>query len=82
MKHLFLLISLFVFVSCGEPNTTRKTTSLTYGNNAPKEIEEIEIEGCQYIGSFCGYNTDWGTHKGTCTNPIHKENHVTVIDTN
>jgi hypothetical protein len=81
MKHLFLVLSLFIMVSCDEPNTPRKTTTVTYGNNVPKAIEEIEIEGCQYIGSFNTSNTDWGTHKGNCTNPIHKQNHVTVIDT-
>lgn len=81
MKHLILLILLFALVSCDEPTIQTKTSSATYGIGISLDIQEIEHEGCQYIGSFRGSNTDWGTHKGNCTNPIHNQNHMTVIDT-
>ena len=31
------------------------------------------LEGCEYIKVDVG-NTTWGSHKGNCKNPIHKEN--------
>lgn len=31
------------------------------------------LEGCEYIKVDVG-NTTWGSHKGNCKNPIHKQN--------
>ena len=75
---LILLLGLTI-ISCSEPNVDRKYTGIRYGDGA--EVEEIVIDGCQYIGQFGGFNTDWGTHKGNCNNPIHKQTKVTVVDT-
>ncbi len=80
MKKIILTIPVLSLASCGEPTVSTKTTGATYGS-INSNIEEIEFEGCQYIGSFLGGQSDWGSHKGNCTNPIHKQNHVTVIDT-
>ena len=81
MKKIGLLLLLSVaIISCDDPNITSKDTGVKYGVSG-QPLEELVIDGCQYIGHFSGSNTDWGTHKGTCTNPIHKENKVTVIDT-
>jgi|LakMenEpi03Aug12_release.lakeMendotaPanAssembly.Ray.scaffolds.fasta_scaffold2844684_1 hypothetical protein len=78
-KLLLTLVIGLTIGSCTEPNVDRKYTGIRYGDG--DELEEIVIDGCQYIGQFGGFNTDWGTHKGTCNNPIHKENKVTVVDT-
>lgn len=79
-KLLLTLVIGLTIVSCEEPNVERKDTGIIY-TDAGDEVEEVVIDGCQYIGQFDGYNTDWGTHKGNCNNPIHKQNKVTVVDT-
>jgi hypothetical protein len=79
-KLLLTLVIGLTIVSCNEPNVTRKHTGIIY-NEGGSELQELTIDGCQYIGKFRGYDSDWGTHKGTCNNPIHKENKVTVVDT-
>ena len=78
-KLLLTLVIGLTIGSCSEPNVDRKNTGIIYGDGA--EVEEIVIDGCQYIGQFGGFNTDWGTHKGNCNNPIHIQNKVTVVDT-
>ena len=78
-KLLVTLVIGLTIGSCSEPNVERKNTGIVYGDGA--EVEEIVIDGCQYIGYFGGHNTDWGTHKGNCNNPIHIQNKVTVVDT-
>jgi len=81
MKNIGLLLLLGIaIISCDDPNVSPKDTGARYGNGG-RPIQQIVIDGCQYIGQFIGSNTDWGTHKGNCTNPIHKQNKVTVIDT-
>lgn len=79
-KLLLTLVIGLTIVSCSEPNVERKEIGIIY-SDAGDEVEEIVIDNCQYIGQFSGYNTDWGTHKGNCNNPIHKQNKVTVVDT-
>ena len=76
-KLLVTLVIGLTIGSCSEPNVDRKYTGIIYSNGGD-EVEEMVIDGCQYIGQFGGYNTDWGTHKGNCNNPIHK---ATVVDT-
>lgn len=71
LKLLFVL-ALSTMYSCEGQNTTKKSTGIIY-NGCGGEVEEMTIEGCQYIGHFSGSNTDWGTHKGNCNNPIHKK---------
>ena len=78
-KLLLTLVIGLTIGSCSEPNVDRKYTGIIYGDGA--EVEEMVIDGCQYIGQFGGFNTDWGTHKGNCNNPIHKQTKVTVVDT-
>lgn len=81
MKKIGLLLLLSVaIISCDDPNVTSKDTGVKYGVTG-RPLEELVIDGCQYIGQFDGSNTDWGTHKGNCNNPIHKQNKVTVVDT-
>lgn len=81
MKKIGLLLLLSIaIISCDDPNVSPKDTGVRYGLSG-RPIQELVIDGCQYIGQFNGANTDWGSHKGNCNNPIHKQNKVTVIDT-
>jgi hypothetical protein len=81
MRKTGLILFLGLTISsCETPNVDRKNTGIIYTEGG-LEIEEITLEGCQYIGIFSGSNCDWGTHKGNCNNPIHKQNKVTVVDT-
>jgi hypothetical protein len=83
MKKLITLIAITtLLVSCEAPTNKAKSTGHTYGtDDRSGEIQIMTYDGCEYIGSFRQSNTDWGTHKGDCSNPIHKENVVTVYDT-
>jgi hypothetical protein len=36
-----------------------------------KNVTEFTYGGCEYIRVGFGQNA-WGSHKGNCTNPIHK----------
>lgn len=38
-----------------------------------KQYRVYTLEGCEYIVADSGYGK-WGSHKGNCKNPIHKEN--------
>ena len=38
-----------------------------------KQYQIYTLEGCEYIKVDVG-NTTWGSHKGNCKNPIHKQN--------
>lgn len=78
-KLLLTLVIGLTIGSCEEPNVERKDTGYVYTQGG-HSLEEMTIEGCQYVGDFIGDNS-WGTHKGNCNNPIHKQNKVTVVDT-
>jgi len=70
MKKLFILTVMSTLLySCGNMNVEQKESETNLGYTTNLTI--IKIEGCEY---FFG---DWGnatvlTHKGNCTNPIHK----------
>lgn len=72
MKKIILAFAVLFIVACDNPNTLPSQLKETYGA-LPQNIEQIEIEGCQYIGKFSGSNRNWGSHKGNCTNPIHNK---------
>jgi len=38
-----------------------------------RQYKVYTLEGCEYIIVDVG-NGKWGSHKGNCKNPIHKEN--------
>ena len=78
-KLLLTLVIGLTIGSCETPNVDKKTTGYFYTEGGA-QIQEITVEGCQYIGYFGG-DASWGTHKGTCNNPIHKQTKVTVVDT-
>jgi hypothetical protein len=79
MKKLLFLIVLSLLVSCEgniqvstqpkeEPIGLRQKSDEHY-----KNVTEFTYGGCEYIRVGYGQNA-WGSHKGNCTNPIHREN--------
>lgn len=71
MKKLFIsAVMVTLLCSCDDQNTvSTKETEVDFGYMSNLEI--VKIEGCEY---FYG---DWSnatvlTHKGNCSNPIHK----------
>lgn len=49
------------------PKELSKTADDYYRN-----VTEFTYEGCEYIKVSSGQNA-WGSHKGNCKNPIHKQ---------
>ena len=49
------------------PKELSKTADDYYRN-----VTEFTYEGCEYIKVGTGQNA-WGSHKGNCKNPIHKQ---------
>jgi hypothetical protein len=72
MKTITLIfIALFLFscegnVQVEEPIGLRQKSDEHY-----KNVTEFTYGGCEYIRVGYGQNA-WGSHKGNCTNPIHK----------
>lgn len=78
---LFLIaccISFLIMFACNDTERGQKapqskrmeldTTSQYYD----QQYKVYTLEGCEYI--VVGYgNTRWGSHKGNCKNPIHKQ---------
>ena len=72
---LALIISSCNQMEPKEPKPTVETSTgeLTKNNpNSYNSYEEYSLEGCQYIVVGFGKQR-WGSHKGNCTNPIHKK---------
>ena len=66
MKKLILIGSLFL-IGCESTNTTEPERVIMDNMN----YKIYELEGCEYI--VLGYGDGkWGSHKGNCKNPIHK----------
>lgn len=81
MRKLLTLITIGILVSCNLPAPVKETpkTVPTSAGELTKDkandnlvYQEYSLEGCQYIVVGMGANR-WGSHKGNCTNPIHKK---------
>lgn len=77
MKKLLFLIVLSLLISC-EGNVQVSTQSKEepiglrqHADDYAKNVTEFTYGGCQYIKVGVG-DCAWGSHKGNCTNPIHK----------
>jgi hypothetical protein len=73
-----LLIASLILVSC-EGNVHVSTKSNPHKmelDNASRYWDQnyrvYTLEGCEYIVGGIG-KTQWGSHKGNCKNPIHKQ---------
>jgi hypothetical protein len=74
MKTITLIfIALFLF-SCGGQNTQQIEEPIglrQQSDDRHKNVTEFTYGGCEYIRVGYGQST-WGSHKGNCANPIHK----------
>jgi hypothetical protein len=73
-----LLIASLILVSC-EGNIQVSTKSNPHRmelDNTSRYWDQnyrvYTLEGCEYIVGGIG-KTQWGSHKGNCKNPIHKQ---------
>lgn len=80
MKNIFsILVGLLVVIGCKPDNYKSPwkdnsvhryeldSTSQYYN----KQYQIYTLEGCEYIVTGSG-SSQWGSHKGNCTNPIHE----------
>jgi hypothetical protein len=68
---LFLFLSIF---SCQDGDREEERPSNVLDNDSRfsnKNYQVYTLEGCEYIVVDFG-NSKWGSHKGNCKNPIHK----------
>jgi hypothetical protein len=73
---LILGIALGLFlISCDkQPKVKEQPIGLRQKSDEHyKNVTEFTYGGCEYIRVGYGQNA-WGSHKGNCTNPIHKTN--------
>ena len=89
MKKIYLVLLITILGLCinscsqmnanqPEPKEVKPTVETSAGEltkknpNSYNSYEEYSLEGCQYI--VVGSGTDrWGSHKGNCSNLIHKK---------
>ena len=70
--QIFIITS--VLMSCNPNPEKPKTEIRELNNNSGRydlNYKVYTLEGCEYIVIGVD-NTRWGSHKGNCTNPIHK----------
>ena len=78
MKKVLIALSLFIS-SCGHMNDdqSKKPSNpevIPLDNTSETYHEQYKIytlEGCEYVVVGCA-GSRWGSHKGNCSNPIHK----------
>lgn len=71
MKYIYIILNFGILVACGIA-----IFSLNMNKKLYQDIQIINIDSCQYI-KFYNANGWSITHKGNCTNQIHKL-HVTM----
>jgi hypothetical protein len=74
MKKLLFLIVLSLLLSCGgqNPQQIEEPIGLRQkSDDLHKNVTEYTYGGCEYIRVGYGQSA-WGSHKGNCINPIHK----------
>jgi hypothetical protein len=72
----FLLgMVLMLLVSCGKQDAQQIEEPIGLrqkSDDRHKNVTEFTYGGCEYIRVGYGQSA-WGSHKGNCTNPIHKK---------
>jgi hypothetical protein len=75
MKGLILVASIVMLTSCENQESVKSASQTEYTldfDTYQVDIQEYEIDGCQYLGRLSGDpRSSYLTHKGNCTNPIH-----------
>jgi len=88
-----LILSLITLIACGISDNDRPNEVIgenwiegqpidTIQSRFPNQytvIYQYKIDGCDYIGVVNGNRSDFLTHKGNCSNPIHKTNYKTFF---
>jgi len=73
-----IIITTIVLISLNScnPNSEEQKKEIIELSNDPenyyRNVQEYTYEDCEYISVGVG-NSRWGSHKGNCSNPIHKE---------
>lgn len=67
MKYLIIFLS-FLFLGC-ETNIPKKSSGISITGH---EFTIYTINKCEYLGYGIGTSGGVLTHKGDCSNPIHK----------
>ncbi len=72
---IFVAFVIFMITSCNRSMPSAVKTNELSKNSKYYDTNVIEYtyEGCEYIRIDVG-KAVWGSHKGNCKNPIHKEN--------
>jgi hypothetical protein len=84
MKTITLIfIALFLFSCEGNIQVSTQPKEKPIGlrqqsDDLHKNVTEYTYGGCEYIRVGYGQST-WGSHKGNCTNPIHKKQKIIVV---
>ena len=74
MKTIILIIITLFLFSCGNQNVQQIEEPIGLRQKSDdryKNVTEFTYGGCEYIKVGYG-DCAWGSHKGNCTNPIHK----------
>jgi hypothetical protein len=77
MKKLIIISTLFIY-SCGPKIESSKHVEQKHFQldlpNTRVTIAEYTIDECQYLGDLgCDGRSNYLTHKGNCTNPVHNK---------
>jgi len=75
MKNILGALFLMFLFSCNRSNLEGDKTKINYNTSSTYNsgvIMYYNIDNHKYIGNLRGANTDWATHSGDCTNPIHE----------
>ena len=74
MKKVFILsiIFLIIFCSCTNNQSNENSTTITTQADGVGELTVVKIDGCEYFQNYTRDGHYVYTHKGNCTNPIHK----------
>lgn len=77
MKRIIAILTLATLISCRDEKGDKVKTEFEpieldrKSENCYTQYKIYTLEGCEYI--TVGYGKErWGSHKGNCKNPIHK----------
>ena len=76
MKNILIVLIALLAVGCGNEIRQTPNPHKMELDNSSKYFDQnyrvYTLEGCEYIVGGSG-QTQWGSHKGNCKNPIHNK---------
>ena len=88
-NSIFIILPIFITTivlmtlnACNPDSKEQKEETIELSNdpeNYYRNVQEYTYEDCEYISVGVG-NSRWGSHKGNCSNPIHKGQHPPVYE--